>query len=276
MDQLIIESGSTKSEWVLFDPDGNVLSRAIAPGWNPQLGLESNQISTDCQSMIDHAQSIYFYSAGVASPITKERVIQKLNAPCKVEVFSDLEGACKASLGETSGVVGILGTGSNACYWDGTMSHHAVPSLGFILSDEGGGVDIGKELIRSYFFKEMPSDLSKAFEEAYNLEKAFVLENVYQKPYPNRYLADFSKFVSNYPHPWSEQLVKDRFTRFINKHLLPNFHKKNENIAFVGSMSFVFKDYLIEICSALHLNVIQVLKAATEGLIKYHTKQIHD
>ena len=135
MDQLIIERGSTKSEWVLFDPEGNVLSRAIAPGWNPQLGLESNQISTDCQSMIDHAQSIYFYSAGVASPITKERVIQKLNAPCKVEVFSDLEGACKASLGETSGVVGILGTGSNACYWDGTMTHHAVPSLGFILSE---------------------------------------------------------------------------------------------------------------------------------------------
>lgn len=240
------------------------------------MGLESNELSAQMRSMIEASGEIFFYSAGVSEPLTKQRVIDKLNAAAPVTVETDIVAACRALLGKEEGIVGILGTGCNACHWDGKEALAHVPSLGYILSDEGSGNDLGKELLRAYFYKEMPLDLAIKFEQDYAVTKQEVLENIYRKPYPNRYLASFTRFISQYEHEWLDQIVKFRFELYIQKHVLPNFHKKKENIAFVGSVAFVFKDILIELCKSKNLEVVNISKSATEGLIKFHTSSIYE
>ena len=273
---LIVESGSTKSDWVLIDQSGEVISRIESQGWNPQMGLESNVVSSEIRDAIDHSASVYFYSAGVSDEMTRKWVVEKLGAGDKVVVENDLVAACRAGLGDQPGLVGILGTGCNACHWDGQTASMNVPSLGYVLSDEGGGVDLGKELVRAYFYQEMPAELRSLFETAYGVRKQTVLENIYRKPYGNRYLAGFTPFISQYEHEWLSNLVKFRFEVYIQKHVIPNFHKKRENIAFVGSVAFAFKDILTELCTSYNMEVVNISKSATEGLIKYHTRQFYD
>lgn len=274
---LLVESGSTKSDWVLINEAGQIVGREVSQGWNPQLGLESNVISPEMQTLIDRSAKVYFYGAGVSSATTIQRVKDKISPDSdKVVVENDLVATCRAGLGDQAGLAGILGTGCNACYWDGSQTTMAVPSLGYILSDEGGGVDLGKELIRAYFYKTMPEPLRNLFETEYNVSKPVIFENIYNKPYANRYLASFAPFISRYDHEWLRNLVKFRFEVYLEKHVIPNFHKKTEIIAFVGSIAFAFQDILTEICNSHNLEVVKIAKSATEGLIQFHASQFYE
>ena len=46
-------------------------------------------------------------------------------------------GSCRALCDKKNGIVSILGTGSNSCYYDGDNINMQINSLGYLLGDEG-------------------------------------------------------------------------------------------------------------------------------------------
>jgi len=131
-----------------------------------------------------------------------------------IEVFPDTLGACHALFGNNPGIACILGTGSNACVYDGEKITETVASLGFMIGDEGSGCHIGKRIVHDYFLGLMPEDLRKKFDEKYHLDRETFLKRVYQGEQPSRFLADFTKFAAeNIENEYIKIVVGDCFVR---------------------------------------------------------------
>ncbi len=80
-----------------------------------------------------------------------------------VEVNHDLFGAAVALLKNNEGIACILGTGSNSCHWDGKKIIQNVPSVGYLLGDEGSGTYIGMKILKGILEERAPSDISNIF-----------------------------------------------------------------------------------------------------------------
>lgn len=196
---LIADSGSTKTTWMEVETGRKV----VTEGLNPHFTSDEAFLAT-CEkvrkelSIFNFQFSLYFYGAGCGSEMQKERVsalLLKTFGTSDVHVETDMLGACRAACGRERGLVGILGTGSNACYYDGdTIALQAV-STGFILGDEGSANQVGRRLLQDYLTRVMPRNLIAMFQEAYPQTKEEFLDAVYHQPHANRFLASLAKFA---------------------------------------------------------------------------------
>jgi hypothetical protein len=93
---------------------------------------------------------------------------------------------------------------------------------------------------------------------------------LYSSQSPKSYLANFSRFLTNHPHEWCDALVRERLCLFFDTRIKPIFQNNVQNIGFVGSIAFVFKDFLIDICNNLEIKNLTIYPSAMEGIIKYH------
>ena len=98
-----------------------------------------------------------------------------------------------------------------------------------------------------------------------------ILENVYKKPLPNRYLASFSLFLSeNRGHYMIENIIEDGLNDFFFNHLCKYGEAWKLPIHFVGGIAWAFRDVLNELMSSYEFEMGSILKNPMEGLIKYH------
>ena len=199
---IIAESGSTKTDWRFLQED-NSIRQARTAGLNPyyRTGEEirniiQDELGNEFTSM--SPKIIYFYGAGCNSESTKNSVISSLRAIWKsaeVIIAHDLLAAARSLCLDQPGIACILGTGSNSCFYNGTVIKENVPSLGYVLGDEGSGAFLGKQLLRAYARKELPDVIHDRFEKRFNYSTSDVLEHIYKQPQPNAFLASFSKFI---------------------------------------------------------------------------------
>ncbi len=188
-----------------------------------------------------------------------------------VEVESDMLGAARAVAGRESGIVCILGTGSNACCYNGTQITRGIQSLGFWLGDEGSGGYLGKTLVRDFFQQQLPDDLREAFQNRYALDRPTLLDNAYKKPYPNRYFASFTPFLSEYlSHSFIRKLVTDAFVLFLNTYVLRFPEARQWSVHFVGSIGYHFAEPLAKATKQVGLTMGSVVKAPVERLVDFH------
>ena len=201
---LVVDSGSTKTDWIAVNSKGETLFSTQTLGLNPQV-LSSAILKERIINNFDLYQNrnevthLYFYGAGcgVDSPQKRiRRVFDEIFINSKIVIKEDTYAAvyAAADMGEKS-IVCILGTGSNCTYFDGKEIEQRVTSLGYTLMDEASGNFYGKQLIRSYYFKTMSEDLAKEFEQEYDLTPDTIKENIYRRENPNTYLATFSRFL---------------------------------------------------------------------------------
>jgi N-acetylglucosamine kinase-like BadF-type ATPase len=198
-------------------------------------------------------------------------VLKKVFPGTVIEANTDLLGAARAVCGHDRGIACILGTGSNSCYYNGKKIVKNSPGLGFILGDEGSGAYLGKKVIQHYLYRTFDEELMQAFNDAFNTTHNEILENVYKKPRPNRYLASFAIFLAQHRgHYMIENIIEDGLNDFFFTHL----HKYRETflypISFVGSVAFGFRDVLKNLCAGYELELGKVLKQPMQGLIEYH------
>lgn len=276
---LIADSGTTKTEWCLITDRGD-LETVITSGINP-FYQDAENISAILQKEfigIKKIDAIYFYGAGCINQ-EKQNIVKDalLNVFKVTNIFvgSDLLAAAHSLCQDRSGVVCILGTGSNSCYYNGSEIVVNVSPLGFILGDEGSGAVLGKKLIGDVLKKQLPQSLIDDFFETYQTTAAAILENVYKKPFPSRYLADYTKFLSkNIKHPEIEKIVTDSFRDFVTRNLLQYSEIGQTPIHFTGSIAFHFEVQLRKVIKEQDLMLGNIEKAPMEGLIKYHNRKI--
>ena len=146
----------------------------------------------------DQIETIHFYGAGCGTqkPTTMlKKVFEDFFENASViEVKEDIIAAVYAAT-TAPGVVCILGTGSNSCYYDGDKIQMSVDSLGYVLMDEASGNYFGKKLICDYYYKRMPEEIATEFEQNFDLSSDAIKENLYKKDNPNTYLASFAEFI---------------------------------------------------------------------------------
>lgn len=276
---LIADSGSTTTFWILIKETGKISfqTQGLNPYFtSPKLikkilkGELSDQIS--CKEV----SQIFFYGAGCSTKKNNEIIHDQLQAcfpEAGIEVHHDILGAARALFGREQGIACILGTGSNSCFYDGQTVFTNVPSLGYLFGDEGAGSYLGKKLIGKYLKKQLPDDLTFIFDGTY----AFTLENIltalYNKPFPNRYLASFSLFIKdNIEHPYIHDLVYDSFIDFFEVHITAYDNYLSNPIGFVGSIAFYYRDILKEAVTSKSLTIHKIMLNPLEGLIDYHTR----
>lgn len=274
---LIADSGSTKTHWCVVDKS-ILVKEVFTSGINPFYQSESeiaNEIS-NCllPSVVEYPiTGITFYGAGCSFPEKKTMVSNALGFHFKgrpIEVQSDLLGAARGLFGRKQGIACILGTGSNSCFYDGETIVQNVSPLGFILGDEGSGAVLGKQLVADYLKKQLPSRLELQFAEKYQLDGQQILESVYKKAFPNRYLAKFTPFLSaNIHEPYVLQLVQSAFHGFFSRNIA-QYPTPNE-IGFVGSIAFYFNDLLMQVANEKNFTVALIVQSPMEGLISYHS-----
>ncbi|ASB50031.1 ATPase [Alkalitalea saponilacus] len=273
---IIADSGSTKTTWAILK-DKNVVSIIHSPGINPFF-QDKNQIveilKEHCKEINSTVTETYFYGAGCANPEKCKMVedaIKEVWNPEIVQVNSDLLAAARSLCGRKEGIAAILGTGSNSCYYNGSEIVEHVSPLGFILGDEGSGAVLGKTLIADILKKQLPDHICKKFNKTYHLSSAEILDKVYKQPFPNRYLAGFSKFLYDHRDEESiKNLVRESFEKFFKRNIDQYIVNKKLPVHFTGSIAWYFQDLLKD--SALKSGYMtgKIVKDPIDGLIEYH------
>lgn len=280
--RLLVDSGSTKADWIAIDEEGKVLFTTQTLGLNPEI-LEGEEIIErindrfDILQNKDKATHLFFYGAGCGTDRMKmnlSRVFQEYFSNAIIVVHEDTYAAVYATTpkGEQA-IVSILGTGSNCSFFDGKVLHQKVQSLGYIVMDDCSGNVFGKELIRKYYFNKMPKELAAEFEKEYNLDPDYIKSKLYKEPNPNAYLATFAKFlIQNKESEFCKKIIFKGMKSFVKNYIYQYDNCKEVPVHFVGSIAFYLKDELQITFDKYGLQLGNVLRRPIDGLIAYHVK----
>ena len=217
---------------------------------------------------------IHFYGTGLFDPANRKimtGILKKIFPGVKANVNDDITGAARALCGDQKGIACNLGTGTFSCYYDGKKIVKSRPGPGYVLGDEGSGAYLGKKVLQYYLYEIFDEDLKFCFDKKYNTNRAEILQNVYKRPFPNRYLASFALFLAeNRGHYMVENILEDGLNDFFFYHLIkyPEIWKLPVN--FVGSIAFGFRDVLAQLCNNYEFDLGKVIKRPMEGLVDFH------
>jgi N-acetylglucosamine kinase-like BadF-type ATPase len=278
--KLLVDSGSTKADWIAIDDNGKVLFTTQTLGLNPEV-LEKHEIIERLEDKIDISQnkskatSLYFYGAGCGTDRMKKfltTVFEEYFNNAAVSVYEDTYAAVFATTPkDEKAIVCILGTGSNCSFFDGKELIQKVQSLGYIAMDDGSGNRFGRHLLRGYYFNKMPKELALEFEEEYNVDADYIKANLYKEPNPNAYLATFAKFIIKHKdNEFCKKIIKKELKDFTKNYIMQFDNCKEVPVHFVGSIAFYLKDELTEILNKYDIKIGNVLRRPIDGLIAYH------
>ena len=275
---LVADSGSSKTDWLLSQP-GQTPKEFRTPGLNPYFLTEKEIVkvlqekATDLIAYGANVTEIYFFGAGCSSPDRHEIVSNALSVlfpKAYISVDSDLLGSAYATCGHEKGLCCVLGTGSNISFFDGEEIHSGQHGLGFVLGDEGSGTWFGKTLITDFLYGNMPDDIQFKFDKTYGLTKEIIIQNVYQKPRANSYLASFARFLNVIrSSDYGQATLKQGLLEFIETNIksYPQYNQYKCN--FVGSIAFVFADELKVLCEANNIKVGKIIRQPIHDLLEF-------
>ncbi|SMD41834.1 BadF-type ATPase [Aquiflexum balticum DSM 16537] len=274
---LIADSGASKTDWRVINQKGEI-GQHKGIGFNPnyQTAEEmSNELQDDfLLNLRDKVETIYYYGAGCGSQKNRLQVTNALKSIFKsaeINVDHDLMAAARATCGYQPGIACILGTGSNSCDYDGEVIIAKRPAPGYILGDEGGGAYIGRKFLQDFIYEEMPEKLREKVIDKFQLDNQIIIENVYQRPFPGRYMASFCRFITEHiSDPYCYMLYYNSFQDFFKKHVMKYKDYKKKPVNFVGSIAFHNSDILRSAAYDAGIHVNLIIEGPIAGLTLYH------
>lgn len=279
--KLVVDSGSTKTDWGFFNTAYDLRS-VKTQGINPchqsveaiSTIIKSELLPNTTGIDLNTVNEVYYYGAGCATEsicVQMAGILKEFFPNAVIAVDSDMLGAARALCGRSEGVACVLGTGSNSCMYNGKEIVDQVPSLGYILGDEGSSAAIGRRLIGDCLKRQLPEAVCNEFMERYQLTKEIIIENVYRQPLPNRYIAGFAPFVyEKRAVPEVHKLIIQCFSEFFTRNVI-SYHKPWMPVHFVGSLADNFADELKETAEALGMTIGKIETSPMRGLIDYHS-----
>jgi len=280
---LIADGGSTKCDWILLDMKGEVVFQTRTKGLNPAVfpkrQLEERLAENeDLRGVVNTVEKVHFFGAGCGTE-TPRKLLEDIIAAYfthadDVMVKEDMVAAVYAATTEP-GIVCILGTGSNSCYFDGENIEMTVQSLGYMLMDEASGNYFGKRLIRDYYYKRMPPELAVKFEQSFNLDSDEIKKNLYKEENPNTYLASFAEFIfSNERNGYFYKLVHEGLQEFIHSRVLCFKQAQNVPIHFIGTIAFFSEDIIRAVAQPYQLEIGNIIRRPIDALLEHYRKNV--
>jgi glucosamine kinase len=277
--KLIADSGSTKTTWALLE-NGELKTTVSTPGLNPYFHTSESIEATlraDLAPYLpcDFVQEIHFYGAGCSTENNNNMLIESMRIffrKADVFVYHDILGAARALFGKEEGIACILGTGCNSCYYDGKDVEYRVPSLGYLFGDEGAGSYLGRTFMEKYLKNKLPVDIRDEFNSIYKFRLEDILNAIYSRPFPNRWLASFSEFLApRQNHPFINELIRNSFNAFFEEQIFMYENYREVPVSFIGSIAFFYKSILSETAKEAGIRVGTILRTPLDGLILYHS-----
>jgi N-acetylglucosamine kinase-like BadF-type ATPase len=276
---LIADSGSTKTDWRGVDEDGNQIISVITEGLNPFF-LSKEKIASTIREkilpMVSNVEKVFFYGAGCGPPVKANLVKEALDTTVvsriSAEVSGDILGAARSLLQGGEGIACILGTGANSCIYNGREITSIMPSLGYMFSDWGSGTVMSRDLIALLLQEKLPSPMLEDFHDTYKLGRPEILDHIYNKPLPNRFLASFTPFLLKYADVQEcKEIIIGNFTKFFFYYVLryPS-SKKPIKVNFTGSIAYRFQPYLLQVADEMGIAIENIVQHPMDGLVKYH------
>jgi len=277
---IIVESGSTKSDWVLLNGSKQTTFKTIGlnPYFHTEIDVENAILENkDLASYKNDVEQIKFFGAGCSAPHLNaviQRGIQNVFKKAEVSIDHDLMACAYATYNGAPAISCILGTGSNSCYFDGEKVYEEVPALGYILGDEGSGSYFGKKLIADFMYKKLPKVMAdKLREEGWNKDR--LVDLIYRKSHANVFLASFMPTIVAFKdEPYVKDMVKKGFAHFVENHVMCFENYATTQVHFVGSVAHYFADILAEVLSEKEISLGNIVRRPIDGLIAYHTQEL--
>lgn len=279
---LLADAGATKTDWVSLsftDRSDCSIESYTGVGISP-LHHDTDMIEEELRlvraSLGESFDEIRFFGAGIGSPVIAgkmEAILSEMFSCRDIKADSDMAGAARAVFGSEAGIACIMGTGSNSCHYDGHAIDRKLASLGYLLDDQGGAVAFCSRLLSDVFKKIAPADIIAGFDDAYHLSVSEVVENLYRRQSPNRWIAGFMPFiVDNASHPYIHALVASQIDLFFNREFraYSDEELRGEGIGFVGSVAFELKDAIVEEMKRRDWKLRAIVKSPIDSLVNLH------
>jgi N-acetylglucosamine kinase-like BadF-type ATPase len=281
----IIDSGSSKSDWAIIGPKGDLFQSFTTAGMNPIVGFNKDKISTRVNSLISEAdmqtiEHIYFFGSGVVdSPRVK--TIKTFLKKCfsrhiDAQVSSDLAGASIACFGENNGYIGIVGTGSSAAYFNGKKITKKAKALGYLISDDGGGFHIGRKILRAYYHQQMSELVNQRFEDFFNRDSQNIYDKIYKSQKPNAAIASYARFLNEISaDPFVTEILTDTFNSYFENIVsqLDGVSKKKK-ISFVGSVAYHYSQHLKEAATRYGFQTELIIERPIHRLVLHYRQNL--
>lgn len=282
--KIIVESGATKTAWRAVSADG--VTEVLTEGLSPTC-LDAEYISDIVREAVPvlnpdgkKVEQIVFYGAGLVSAESSAPLLSCLEMWCpfaEVEFHSDILAAARALFGDGSGVVAIMGTGSNSClYESGTIVKNIRPG-GYVLGDEGSGVALGRAFLSDFIKGLLPESVEAAFAAQTGLDYSAIVRKVYKEKAASAFMASLAPFVlSQTDDPYIHTMVMDCLESFVRRALVRYADFAQDKVAarkvgVVGSFGCACEDMLRETGSRYGLEFVSFLKSPIDNLVRYHS-----
>jgi N-acetylglucosamine kinase-like BadF-type ATPase len=275
---LVADSGSTNTDWIILD-QGKITLSFKTKGFNPYF-TTSEEVFAEIKSQtpkeigINGISNIYFYGSGCSSEDMNNVILNGLSqyfTNSVIEINHDLLAAARALFLNESGIAVILGTGANTCMYNGKDITKNIPSLGFILGDEGGGDYMGKLFITDFLYGNLPEDISTDFSKKYKLSKDEILQKVYKENYPNRFLASFTEFILIHSsNSYINNIIKKTFRDLFKIHICKYKDYQEHKIRVTGSIGYHFRKQLIEVAAEFNSEIDLIEQNPILRLAQFH------
>lgn len=274
---MIADSGATKTKWCL--ESDSVSESLYTEGLNPYYHTTqsiSDVVNTELIPKLKgrHIDEIHFYGAGCDSPVNKDTVYKSLNAAfpdARISVEHDLLGSARACFYDAPGIACILGTGSNSCLYDGEKIVEHIPSLAFILGDEGSAGYFGKKLINSYYRFELPGELKSDLEQKHNMELDHIMTRLYDGAQKSRFVASYARFLGDHrDHPFVQEMLREGFGSFVRRIVKNYTDAASHKVSFVGSVAFAYREMIGQLLEEEGLRAGDFYRNPLDRLISYH------
>jgi len=277
---LIADSGSTNTDWVLIERK-EIISSFKTRGFNPYFS-KSEEIYNELKQKfpanleVNQINKIFFYGSGCSTEELKIIIYNGLShlfINSEIEINHDLLGAARALFMDDSGIAVILGTGASSCFYNGSKITERIPSLGYILGDEGGGDYLGKLFITDFLYGRLPENVHQTFLKKFQLKDDQIMHKIYKEPYPNRFLASFCEFISEQSKNSriNDMIIKSFTDLFVNNITKYENYKKC-SIKITGSVGYYFKNQLKEVARSFNTNIDLIERSPINRLVQYHFK----
>lgn len=284
---LIAEIGGSSSRWAWLAADAPPISLPVQgdtmPGFNPVSG-DAHLFATGIKDYFKRqapsalsASQVVVYGAGCGSEQRRaivEEAISSIWTGASVEVNTDLLGAARGLCAAESGLVLILGTGMNIGWYDGQRLHQPMPSLGYVLGDEGSGADIGRVLLQDAFYHRMPEHIRSMLfgPEGPSVER--VIDEVYRSPFPSKALAARTgSLASVVNETYARELILSRFHALVEI-LKPFFPSdQRQHVHATGSVAWGFRELLASCLLDHGMELTAVERDPLQGLVRWHQQQ---
>ena len=274
---LIADSGSTKADWVIIDGE-EVFEKITTKGLNPYFETNESvyEILMNTTAWNPHKEKIkqvYFYGAGCSSEARCAMIaqnIQKCFSNAQVFVDHDMLGAALSVCKSAAGIVCILGTGSNCCYFDGQKITDTIGGMGYVVGDEASGAYFGKRLLRDYSYEKLPEDIRQDLEFEFDISREIIIKKVYVEGRPSSYLASFMPFIGKHrEQPYVRRLLKAGLGDFLDTNVIYYPDHQQVPVHFVGSIGYYFEDLLREVSEHREIQIGKIIKKPIFGLVDF-------